>query len=119
MRRVSLFATTFALFAALVSAQEVFTPGDGVSAPTVVTQVKPVYTAAAQEARIQGEVVLETIVLADGSVGDVAVTKSLDTATGLDQQAIDALKQWAFKPGTKDGKPVAVRVNVEMIFTLK
>ena len=117
MRRTSLFAAVFTLFVTLVSAQEVFTPGGGVSVPTVVTLVKPDYTDAAKEARVQGEVLLEAVVLANGSVGDVTVTKSLDT--GLDQQAVKAMKQWAFKPGTKDGEPVAVRVNVEMTFTLK
>jgi TonB family protein len=38
---------------------------------------------------------------------------------GLDQQAVDAARQWTFKPGTKDGKPVAVRVHIELTFTLK
>lgn len=119
MRLIGLFAAVFALFVAHVSAQEVFAPGNGVSAPTAVTQVKPDYTDAAKEARIQGEVLLETVVLADGRVGDVTVTKSLDTVYGLDQQAIDAMKQWTFKPGTREGKPVAVRVQVEMTFALK
>jgi TonB family protein len=59
------------------------------------------------------------VVLADGNVGDVTVARSLDTTYGLDQQAVNAAKQWTFKPGTKDGKPVAVRVNIELKFTLK
>jgi TonB family protein len=118
MRLIGLFLAVVT-FGALVSAQEVFTPGDGVSRPTLVTMVKPVYTEAAKEARIQGEVQLEAVVLADGSVGDVIVTKSLDTDNGLDQQAIGALRQWVFKPGTKDDLPVAVRVDVQMTFALE
>jgi len=47
------------------------------------------------------------------------VTKSLDQKYGLDDQAVTAMKKWQFKPGTKDGKPVAVRVTVEMTFKLK
>ena len=51
--------------------------------------------------------------------GVVTILKSLDPAYGLDQQAVDNLKGWRFKPGTKDGKPVAVRVHVDVEFTLK
>ena len=47
------------------------------------------------------------------------VTQSLDKKYGLDDQAVKAMKQWSFKPGTKDGKPVTVRVDVQMSFTLK
>jgi periplasmic protein TonB len=119
--RSRLFATLFVFFALgwLVSAQEVFTPGDGVALPTVVKQVRPDYTEAAKAARIEGNVGLQAVVLADGTVGEVSVKQSLDSVNGLDQQAVDALKQWLFKAGTKDGKPVAVRIAVEMTFTLK
>ena len=106
-------------FLATARAQEVFTPGAGVTLPVVVHEVKPDYTAEAKAARIQGTVLLATVVLADGNVGDVTVARSLDTTYGLDQQAVNAAKQWTFKPGTKDGKPVAVRVNIELKFTLK
>jgi periplasmic protein TonB len=106
-------------FLATARAQEVFTPGTGVTLPVVVHEVKPDYTAEAKAARIQGTVLLATVVLADGNVGDVTVARSLDTTYGLDQQAVNAAKQWTFKPGTKDGKPVAVRVNIELKFTLK
>jgi protein TonB len=81
--------------------------------------VKPGYTAAAMDAHIEGTVSLDMVVLADGKVGDVTVTASLDKQHGLDTQAIEAAKQWLFKPGTKEGKPVAVRVALEMTFTLK
>ena len=57
--------------------------------------------------------------LTDGSVGSVSVTRSLDATFGLDREAVSAAKQWRFKPGTKDGKPVAVRVAIELTFTLK
>ena len=50
---------------------------------------------------------------------DVQISKSLDAEYGLDQQAIKAAKQWKFKPGTREGTPVAVEVTIEMTFTLK
>ena len=59
--------------------------------------------------KIQGSVWLEAVVTTKGDVGDVKVTRSLDAEYGLDQEAVGAAKQWKFKPGTREGKPVAVR----------
>ena len=122
MRFVRSSLIALAVLAALVAtprAQEVFDPGNGVSLPTVVTSVKPQYTPQAMAAGIEGTVVLRIVVQADGKVGDVGVDTSLDAELGLDKQAVSAAKQWTFTPGTKDGKAVAVRVHVEMTFTLK
>ena len=63
-------------------------------------------------------VLLSVVVLADGTVGDVTVTRSLDTQYGLDAEAVKAAKQWLFNPGQKDGVAVAVKVTIEMTFTL-
>ena len=105
----------------LLGAQEqtVYKPGNGVTLPVVTKQVKAVYTQEAMDAHIEGTVGLEVVVLADGAVGDVKVARSLDPTYGLDQEAVKAMKQWQFKPGTKDGKAVAVQVEVEIRFTLK
>jgi TonB family protein len=103
--------------AAWPEATRVYKPGAGVSAPVVVKEVRPQYTPEAEEAKIQGVVTLECVVNTDGSIGDVQVTRSLDA--GLDQEAIKAVKQWRFEPGTKDGRPVPVRVALEMTFTLR
>jgi TonB family protein len=102
-------------------AEKVYKPGQetGVTLPRVVTEVKPEYTAAAMQARIQGTVWMTAVVLTSGDVGEVAVVKSLDTEHGLDQQAVDAVRRWKFEPGTREGKPVAVEVTIEMTFTLK
>ena len=67
----------------------------------------------------QGVVELEAIVLPDGSVGEVRIVRSLDSVFGLDQEAIKAVKQWRFVPGTRLGQPVAVLVGVELQFTLR
>jgi len=64
-------------------------------------------------------VLLEVVVSADGAGGDVTVVKSLDAQYGLDQQAVEALKHWQWKPGTRGGEPSPVAVQVEMKFTLK
>jgi TonB family protein len=97
----------------------VYSAGNGVSLPIVVTEVKPEYTPEARRAKIAGSVALTCIVGTDGTPGHIEVVESLDTQYGLDNQAIAALEQWRFKPGVKQGKPVAVRVTIEMKFTLK
>ena len=96
---------------------QVLKPGNGVTAPRLIKDVKPVYTKDAMDRHVQGTVQLNTVVLADGTVGDVTVKQSLDS--DLDQQAIKAAKEWQFAPGTKDGKAVPVAVVVEMSFTLR
>ena len=108
-----------ASIASSASARPQEIPGNGVIMPAVLREVKPDYTPEARKQRIQGLVEMSVVVKDDGSVGDVTVTKSLDQKYGLDDQAVIAMKQWKFRPGTKDGKPVAVRVNVEMTFKLK
>jgi protein TonB len=109
---------TIVAFAATAAAQTKAAPGKTVK-PRLKHEVKAEYTQEAKDAGIQGTVMLDTEVLADGTVGDVKVKQSLDTKYGLDQQAVNAVKQWTFEPGTKDGKPVPVRVDIEMTFTLK
>jgi periplasmic protein TonB len=96
----------------------VYTPGNGVTLPRVVEEVKADYTNEAKAQRIEGAVLLEAVVLADGSVGEVKVKQSLDSVYGLDANAVKAMKQWEFTPGTKDGNPVAVVINVETTFSL-
>ena len=96
-----------------------YRPGSGVSLPEVITEVKPQYTAEAMRAKVQGVVWLECIVMPDGSVGDVKVTKSLDSTFGLDQEAIKAARRWRFKPGIRAGQPVPVIITIELTFTLR
>jgi bla regulator protein blaR1 len=91
----------------------------GVVLPTIVREVKPQYTQEAIDAHIEGFVKLAIIIEADGSVSDVRITESLDPTFGLDDEAVKAAWQWSFKPATKDGKPVAVGVELELRFLLK
>jgi protein TonB len=98
---------------------QVYEPGNGVTLPQVVKQVHARYTDEAMQNRIEGNVELAVIVLDDGKVGDVSVSRSLDSVYGLDEEAVKAMKQWEFKPGMKDGKPVAVRIHVLIRFALR
>jgi TonB family protein len=99
--------------------QGIYRPGSGVINPRILREVKPQYTADAMRAKVQGTVLLECVVLPDGTVGRVDVVKSLDSTFGLDQEAVKAAKQWRFQPGTRFGEPVAVLVTLELTFTLR
>lgn len=105
--------------AGYAQAPQVYEPGNGVTLPQVVKQVQARYTDEAMQNRIEGNVELAVVVLDDGKVGDVSVSQSLDSVHGLDEEAVKAMKQWEFKPGTKDGKPVGVRIHVQMRFALR
>jgi protein TonB len=98
---------------------EGFRPGNGVSWPRLVQEVKPNYTPDAMRAQVEGMVELEILVLADGSVGRVNIVRSLDARFGLDQEAINAVRRWRFDPGRQSGKAVATRVGVELSFNLR
>ncbi len=95
--------------------------GNGVTSPVLIKEVKPNYTGDAMRAKLQGVVEMEAVVLPDGSVDPnrIKITRSLDATFGLDQQAIIAVKQWRFRPGTYKGQPVPTIVNVELTFTLR
>ena len=118
---MKLFAAACVAVASLVpvAAQEVYKVGNGVSAPTIIRLVKAEYTEEAKAAHIEGNVVLEVVVRADGAVGDVKVVRSLDDVFGLDKQAVKAMRESTFKPAQKDGKAVAVSVQVETNFRLQ
>ena len=96
-------------------------PGNGILSPTLIRpEAKPNYTAEAMRAKIQGRVVLEAVVMADGSVGPVRVIRSLDPTFGLDQEAIKTAKLWRFSPGkNRLGEDIPVLVVIEMDFTLR
>ncbi len=89
---------------------------DGVTAPKAIRTRDPEYSEAARQARTQGTVVLWIVICADGRVGQVRIQKSL--GHGLDQKAIEAVRQWRFEPARKGGAPVAVQVNIEVNFRM-
>ncbi|MGH9384121.1 MAG: energy transducer TonB [Vicinamibacterales bacterium] len=93
--------------------------GSGITSPVPLLSVKPQYTADAMRAKVQGAVYLEAIVMADGTIGEVRVTRSLDPIFGLDQEALKAARQWRFRPGMRLGEPVPVIVTLILEFTLR
>ncbi len=94
----------------------VFRVGGGVSAPRALDTPDPEYSEEARKAKYQGTVVLWLIVGPDGKPRDIKVARAL--GMGLDQKAIEAVRNWKFEPAMKDGKPVAVQINVEVNFRL-
>jgi periplasmic protein TonB len=91
--------------------------GGDVLPPTLLRSVDPKFTAEALAAKITGTVDLEVVVRADGTVGQIRVLKTLDR--GLDQEAIQAARQWIFSSGTHHGRPVAVVVRILLDFRLR
>ena len=94
----------------------VFRVGGGVSAPKKIFDPEPEYSEEARKAKFQGTCVLYVVVGPDGRTRDIRVQRTL--GLGLDEKAIEAVKQWRFEPAMKDGKPVAVAVSVEVEFRL-
>jgi len=93
-----------------------FRVGGGVSAPKVIYAPSPGYSKEARKVKRDGKVVLWLVVGPDGKPRDIRVVRSL--GLGLDEKAIEAVKNWRFEPALKDGKPVAVQVNIEVNFHL-
>lgn len=94
----------------------VFRIGGGVSAPRALFDPDPEYSEEARKAKYQGTVILWAIIGPDGRPRDLRIQRSL--GMGLDQKAIEAVRRWRFEPGMKDGRPVAVQINIEVNFRL-
>lgn len=94
-----------------------YRPGSGVTPPRLLKEVRADYTDEARRGNITGEVLLEIVVLRGGGVGDVRVLRGLHP--GLDQRAIQAVRQWRFAPAQLKGTPVDVVVEVSLEFKLR
>jgi len=95
---------------------EIYSAGGAISAPLLQFQVDPEYSEEARKAKYSGVVVLSIEVDQTGRTRNLRVAKGV--GLGLDEKAIEAVKQWRFKPGLKNGKPVIVRAQVEVNFRL-
>jgi protein TonB len=87
--------------------------GGTIKEPRKIKDVRPVYPDIAYQARVQGYVVLECTIGADGRVSDVKVVRGIPL---LDQAAIDAVSQWVYEPVLMNGVPVAVIMTVTVSF---
>jgi TonB family protein len=96
---------------------KVYKMGDGVTQPKIIHKVEPEYTQDAKDAAIEGAVVLKVEITPAGNAENIVVTKSLDP--GLDANAVTAVSNWRFQPGTKDGEPVTVAAVIEVNFRLQ
>jgi len=94
-----------------------YRPGSGIDPPRLLKEVKADYTEEARRRGLFGEVVLEIVVRSDGTVGDVKMLHGLDS--GLDERAVQAVRQWRFAPAQRQGTPVDVLVEVAVEFKLR
>jgi len=101
--------------------------GDGVTPPKLVSAVDPEFTAEARRKRLQGVVVVSVTVDTSGNPQDVRVARSMaedvskkdkQTAVGLDEKAVEAVKQYKFQAGQFQGKPVPVEIEVRVNFRI-
>jgi len=101
---------------ALATGSAVYKVGNGVTPPAVLIKKEPQYTEDARVAKYQGKVVLYLEVGPDGTPRNIRIVR--DLGFGLGEQAVDAVSQWQFKPGTRDGVPVIVAATIEVNFRL-
>jgi TonB family protein len=94
----------------------VFSVGNGVTPPELVSKVEPEYSEEARKAKYSGSVLLSIVVNTDGKAEDIRVMKSL--GMGLDEKAIEAVQKWRFRPGKNKGVPVKVKAQIEVNFRL-
>jgi periplasmic protein TonB len=94
-----------------------YRPGSGIEPPRLVKEVKADYTEDARQRNVSGEVVLEIVVRRDGSVGDVRILQGL--GSGLNDRAVQAVRQWRFTPAHRLGAAVDVIVEVAVEFRLR
>lgn len=92
----------------------VMSVGNGVTAPRLIHSVKPQFTDAARRSRYQGVVSIQLIVDAQGNPADIRIVRHL--GMGLDQKAVDAVRQYKFAPATFHGQPVPVQIMVDVNF---
>jgi protein TonB len=95
---------------------DVFGVGNGVSMPRAIYAPEPEFSEEARIAKFQGEVTLLVTIGTDGRARNLTVVRSL--GMGLDQKALDAVRTWRFDPARKDGRPVAVQMNIIVNFHL-
>ena len=96
--------------------QTLYRAGPGVTTPVPVERKEPGYSSEARINHFQGTAVLSAVIDPDGRTRDIVPIRPL--GMGLDEKAVEAVRQWRFQPGTVNGKPVAVLASIEINFRL-
>lgn len=96
---------------------KVYTAQDGIVLPKLTHSIQPAYTPEAQDRHIMGDVTLSLEVDKEGKPRNIKVVEGLDP--GLDKNAIAALSEWRFDPGTKDGHRVITAAKIRVSFRLQ
>ena len=89
--------------------------GGQVRAPELLEQVDPIYPAIAKEARVQGDVVLESVIDPQGNVNQMRLVSG---SALLERAAMQAVEQWKYRPTLLNGQPVAIDMLVTVHFKL-
>jgi TonB family protein len=113
---VTTLAQTVTTPTGTVTATGVYSPGNGMTSPVAIYKPEPQYSEQARAAKWQGAVLVSVVIDATGTPTNIKVVRPL--GLGLDEQAIEAVHQWKFQPGTKDGVPVPVQAQIEVAFRL-
>ena len=126
MRRAAIASAVAIVCVGLVSAGpqapspdplgKVYQMSDGISPPKLLAKINPNYTEDAKAAKVAGTVLLSVVIGSDGIAHDINVVKGLEE--GLSEQAVIAVQQWRFQPGSLNGQPVAVKATIEVNFRL-
>ena len=96
--------------------EKVYVPGGDVKAPKLTHYVEPEFSSSSKEAFVDGVVKIETVVTVEGLPSELKILTGLNAEE--DKTAMEAVRQWRFRPGTKGDEPVKVRVTVEVDFHL-
>jgi TonB family protein len=115
---LAIIASALSLSVAAVRGAQVYKVGeDGVTAPILIKKVDPAYPADAKEEKVQGSVMLEMQLSAEGVPEQITVLRSPDDR--LARNAVSAVEQWRYVPAKKDGVAVRVTCTVSVVYTLK
>jgi len=111
------FGLTFDLRSGVGAESLVFEVSEVDDPPKPITQIMPLYPMKARMKGIEGKVIFEVVVQADGTISNIVVRAS-EPGDLFVASAMNAIKKWRFKPGTRNGKPVATRVIIPLRFSL-
>jgi protein TonB len=97
---------------------DVVTPGPGVDPPVRLHVVKPQYPPVARRTKASGEVELQALIGTDGTVEEIKIIRSTRQGVGFEDAASDAVREWRYRPATKNGVKVRMWVTIRVPFRI-